>query len=65
MGQSAWHKDDIAQIGATLIAIAPSWEFAAGVAALCDAIGAPVKLPKRSEPPVIVVVNADGREVRP
>ena len=65
IGQSVWHKDDIAQIGATLITIAPSWDFAAGVAALCNAIGASVYLPERSslEMPQMVLIDADGREV--
>jgi hypothetical protein len=64
IGQSVWHKDDIAQIGATLIAIAPSWDFAAGVAALCNAIGASVYLPERSEPAAVVVIDgANGREM--
>ncbi len=66
IGQSVWHKDDIAQIGATLITIAPSWDFAAGVAALCNAIGASVYLPERSEPAAVVVIDgANGREMRP
>ena len=66
-GQSVWHKDDIAQIGATLVTLAPSWDFAAGVAALCNAVGAPVYLPERSEsaPVVVVIDGADGRKVTP
>lgn len=51
MGQRVWHIDDITQIGQTLIVMAPSYEFAAGVAALCAALGGAVKLPalKRNE----------------
>lgn len=56
MGQSVWHRDDIAQVGATLIAVAPSLDFAAGVAALCAAVGAPVSLPKRRDPAPAVQV---------
>jgi hypothetical protein len=65
IGQSVWHKDDIAQIGATLITIAPSWDFAAGVAALCNAIGASVYLPERSEPVAVAAVidGANSREM--
>jgi hypothetical protein len=50
MGQSVWHRDDIARIGAVLIATAPSLDYAAGVAALCAAVGAPLpRLPERRE----------------
>lgn len=56
-GQSVWHKDNIAQICATLIALAPSWDFAAGVAAVCNSLGAPVYLPERSEPEPVVVIE--------
>lgn len=62
MGQSVWHKDDLAQIGRTLVAMAPSWDFAAGVAAMCNAVGAPVRLPERSEP-ALVVIDVPGQEV--
>lgn len=54
MTQSVWHKRDIAQIGSTLIAIAPSYEFAAGVAALCNAVGAPVQLPDQRVSVVVI-----------
>lgn len=64
-GQSVWSKTDIARIGATLITLAPSWDFAAGVAALCNAVGAPVRLPERSAPAPVVVIDANGREVTP
>ena len=47
MGQSVWHHDDIARIAATLMAMAPSPEFAAGVMALATALGAPVQLPRQ------------------
>lgn len=63
-GQSVWYKEDIAQIGATLVAIAPSWDFAAGVAALCAAIGASVRLPERPAPP-LVAIDVTGKEVLP
>lgn len=63
MTQSVWHRSEIAQIGQTLIAMAPSLDFAAGVAALCHAVGAPVRLPERREPaPVVVMIDS---EVRP
>lgn len=60
-GQSVWHRDDLAQIGATLIAMAPSLEFAAGVGAMCNAVGAPVRLPERRE----VVAVVDGATLTP
>jgi hypothetical protein len=63
IGQSVWHKNDIARIGATLVAMAPSRDFAAGVAALCNAIGAPVPLPEQREPAAVVVIDGDSREV--
>ena len=47
MGQSVWHKDDIARIAATLITMAPSPEFAAGVMALATALGAPVRVSRQ------------------
>lgn len=47
MGQSVWHRDDLARIGQVLITTAPSLDYAAGVAALCAAVGAPVCLPER------------------
>lgn len=64
-GQSVWYKDDIAQIGATLVAVAPSWDFAAGVAALCNAIGAPVKLPERGDLKATRVIDVTGKEALP
>ena len=48
MGQSVWHRDDLARIGQVLITTAPSPDYAAGVAALCAAVGAPVYLPERN-----------------
>lgn len=62
MAQSVWHRDDIAQIGKTLVAMAPSWDFAAGVVALCSAVGAPVRLPERPAPPA-VMIEATAQEV--
>lgn len=47
MTQSVWHVDDVARIAATLMAMAPSEDFAAGVMALADAVGATVKPPRR------------------
>ena len=62
--QSVWHRDDIARIGDTLVALAPSPDFAAGVAALCSAVGAPIKLPKQRKPVVVVdVIDAAGRDI--
>lgn len=61
-GQSVWSKTDIARIGATLITLAPSRDFAAGVAALCAAVGAPVRLPEREQTQVVVMID-EGREV--
>ena len=47
MAQSAWHISDIGRIADTLIAMAPSEDFAAGVWALARAVGAPVSQPRR------------------
>ena len=64
MGQSVWHRDDLARIGQVLITTAPSPDYAAGVAALCAAVGASVYLPERSEPAAVVVIDgANGREM--
>ena len=65
MSQSVWHKSDIGQIASTLLALAPSPEFAAGVLALANAMGAPVRLPELREPaPVVVMIDApNGHEV--
>lgn len=64
MTQSVWHKADIGRIGQTLIDMAPSWEFAAGVAALCNAVDAPVRLPVREpERAAVVVIDREGWEV--
>ncbi len=71
MGASVWHKDDVGQIGQTLIDVAPSAEFAAGVAALCQALGAPVRLPERPTAVTVEVPTGGqrlalaGREVGP
>ena len=48
MSQSVWHRDDLARIGQVLITMAPSLDYAAGVAALCAAVGAQVCLPERN-----------------
>ena len=61
MSQSVWHKQDIARIAAGGVALAPSWEFAAGVAWLAAQFGADVKLPER--PAAVIVIDAAGREV--
>ena len=59
-GASVFHQTDIARIGQTLIDVAPSAEFAAGVAALCSAVGAPVRLPER--PTAVTVEQPTGRQ---
>ena len=61
MTQSVWHKQDIARIAAGGVVLAPSWEFAAGVAWLAAQLGATVQLPER--PAVIVTIDGNGREV--
>jgi hypothetical protein len=47
MTQKVWKVDDIGQIAATLVVMAPTDDFAAGVLALCNAIGAPVPVRRR------------------
>ena len=59
-GQSVWHRDDIARIAATLMAMAPSLEFGAGVMALATALGAPVRVPRQ---PVAATLDAIAVEV--
>jgi hypothetical protein len=44
--------------------MAPSEDFAAGVMALAHALGADVQLPPRRDVvPVVVTIDANGREV--
>jgi len=61
VSQSVWHKQDIARIAAGGVVLAPSWDFAAGVAWLAGQLNAPVKLPDRAA--VVVIDDAAGREV--
>ena len=56
MAQSVWHKSDIGQIASTLVALAPTAGFAAGVLALANALGAPVRLLERREPLAVVEI---------
>ena len=63
MTQSVWHKDDIGRIAQTLIALAPSEDFIAGVMALAHAVGANVQLPPRRDVVPVIVIEAAGREV--
>ena len=58
MAQSLWHRKDLERIAQVLIAVAPCAEYAAGVAALCAAVGGEVKLP---EWPTIVMVEPERR----
>ncbi len=62
MASSVWASSDIARIAAGGVAIAPSWDFAAGVAWLANQLNAPVRLPERRETAVTVLIDA-GREV--
>ncbi len=62
MTQSVWHKQDIARIAAGGVALAPSWDFAAGVAWLAAQLGATVNLPERPAA-AVVVIDGNGREV--
>ena len=58
MGQSlVWYRDDIGHIAQVLVDTAPCPEYAAGVAALCAALGAPVRMPVPSHE-TTEVVNA-------
>lgn len=63
MTQSVWHRDDVGRIAATLIALSPSEDFAAGVMALAHAVGANVQLPPRRDVVPVIVIDAAGREV--
>lgn len=60
MASTVWQSSDIARIAAGGVAIAPSLDFAAGVAWLAVQLNAPVRLPERSEPAPVVVVIDDG-----
>jgi hypothetical protein len=61
MGQSlVWYRDDIGRIAQVLIDTAPCPEYAAGVAALCAALGAPVRVPRQ---PVAVTLDTIAVEV--
>lgn len=64
MASSVWQSSDIGRIAAGGVAIAPSYEFAAGVAWLAAQLNAPLRLPEREPAPVVVLIDAAGREVR-
>ena len=55
-----WLCGDIRRIAEGGIAVAPSGDFALGVAWLAGQLNAPVKLPERRT--VVVVVDGNGRE---
>ena len=64
MAQSVWHKDDVRRIAAGGVVLAPSPDFALGVAWLAAQLGADVRLPERREVlPVVVVIDGNGAEV--
>ena len=60
MAQSAWHIADIGRIADTLIAVAPSEDFIAGVWALAQAVGAPVHQPKVGIVQAVIVAEHNG-----
>jgi len=60
--QSVWHKQDIARIAEGGVVLAPSPDFALGVAWLAAQLGATVNIPKRPAA-VVVVIDGNGREV--
>ena len=62
-GSSVWHVGDIRRIAEGGVILAPSWDFAMGVAWLAGQLNAPVKLPERREPVAVVVLDANGREM--
>jgi hypothetical protein len=45
--RKVWHVDEVGQVAATLLVVAPTEDFAAGVLALRNAIGAPVPARRR------------------
>lgn len=59
-GSYVWLSDDIRRIATGGVALAPSWDFAAGVAWLASQLNAPVKLPERA---AVVVTIDNGLEV--
>ena len=63
-GSTVWVSSDIGRIAEGGIARSPAWDFAAGVAWLAGQLNAPVKLAERREPVAVVVLDANGREVR-
>ena len=60
-GSYVWLSNDIARIATGGVKLAPSWEFAAGVAWLAEQLNAPVRLPER--PLQIVTVDVTGKDV--
>lgn len=63
MATTVWKSDDIARIAAGGVAIAPSWQFAAGVVWLAEQLNAHVLLPVRSEPVQdVAVIDSDSQE---
>ena len=63
MMQRTWEIGEIGRIAKTLATIGPTPDFAAGVLALAHALNVPVQLPERREAAVVVVLDANGREV--
>ena len=64
-GSTVWVAADIARIASGGVALAPSLDFAAGVAWLAAQLNAPVLLPARGEawPELTpLVVTIDGQE---
>jgi hypothetical protein len=56
--------DNVCSAARVLLVMAPSEDFAAGVMALAHALGADVQLPPRRDVvPVVVTIDANGREV--
>ena len=58
-----WFTSDIERIGQTLIDVAPSLEFAAGVAALCQAVGAAVKLPEHEHGVTVTLIEPGVKQL--
>lgn len=65
MASSVWQSGDIARIAAGGVAIAPSYDFAAGIVWLAAQLNAPVRLPAQPEQARTVVLVDHVREVAP
>lgn len=64
MARKVWHVEEIVPVAQTLITIAPSPDFAAGVMALATAVGCPVT-PPRNHVEIVQAYEVHNDGIRP